>query len=616
LSRVALDPVAVDDAGQELALNEAFLAAGRFVQAAGGDTVQLAHAAHRCLVQQGHGVGCEYLALDTGVLHAVAQVLRGVLGRERVDVQSDVEPRVQRPIPAHAEQVFQLGQAHEHEGKERLRVPLVVEEDVEVAQHLLVEQVRLIEEEDREDALLGQVLDVSRDGVEDRGSGGVRGEAQGEAELAVEVPAAECGVVAIGQPKAGFREPGAQCSEDTRLADRSGYLAHPCGVAVKFEIAGSSNGYLVSWSNGEMRLLSISRMTEWVRRSAQRFWSKLDLRGSGSEIAGIAADSCRRRRELVVENALLRHQLNVLRRQVSRPRLDLMDRLKLVLGSALLPSWRRSIAIVQPDTILRWHRAGFRLFWRARTRHRKESSLPAETIGIIRDMARRCRLWGAERIRGELLKLGIKVSKRTIQKYMRGVRTRGGGQTWATFLKNHSESIWACDFVQTYDMFFRQVYAFFIVHLASRRVVHVAATRNPTREWTAQQLRNATMDGEAPRVLLRDRDDKFGSTFDRVAEGAGIRVIKIAVRAPNMNAVAERFVGSVRREMLDHVLLLDDRHLDSLAQQYKAYFNDVRPHQGIGQLMPANRALEIDKSKPIVVTSVLGGLHADYRRAA
>jgi transposase InsO family protein len=160
-------------------------------------------------------------------------------------------------------------------------------------------------------------------------------------------------------------------------------------------------------------------------------------------------------------------------------------------------------------------------------------------------MAHRGRLWGAERIRGELLKIGIKVSKRTVQKYMRGVRGKGGGgQTWATFLRNHADRTWACDFIQTYDLLFRQVYAFFIVHVASRRAIHVAATRHPTQAWTAQQLRHATMDGEAPAVLLRDRDDKFGPTFDHVAEGIGARVIKTAVRAPNMNAVAERFVGS------------------------------------------------------------------------
>jgi len=159
-----------------------------------------------------------------------------------------------------------------------------------------------------------------------------------------------------------------------------------------------------------MRLLAISRMTEWVRRAVRRFRSKLGLRGCGGELAGIAADACRSRRELVIENAVLRHQLNILRRGVKRPALGPIDRVKLVIGAMLLPSWRGAIAIVQPDTILRWHRIGFRLFWRSGSRRRRASRLPAKTVEVIRDMARRCRLWGAERIRGELLKLGIKVN--------------------------------------------------------------------------------------------------------------------------------------------------------------------------------------------------------------
>jgi transposase InsO family protein len=328
-------------------------------------------------------------------------------------------------------------------------------------------------------------------------------------------------------------------------------------------------------------------------------------------------DAVRSRRELVLENAVLRHQVNVLRRRCKRPRLDVVDRLKLLLGARWLPSWRRVIVLVQPETVLRWHRAGFRRFWRRRSRSHTTSPLPRETIELIRDMAARGRLWGAERIRGELLKLGIKVSKRTIQKYMRGVRgRRGGGQSWATFVKNHAERMWACDFIQTHDLLFRQVYAFFIVHLASRRVVHVAATRNRTQAWTAQQLRNATMDKDAPAVLVRDRDDKFGPAFDRVAQGVGAKVIKTAVRAPNMNAVAERFVLSARRELLDHVLLMDDQHLASLMRQYQRYFNESRPHQGIGHRVPAKPVIDTDPSKPIEVTSVLGGLHVDYRRAA
>ena len=208
---------------------------------------------------------------------------------------------------------------------------------------------------------------------------------------------------------------------------------------------------------------------------------------------------------------------------------------------------------------------------------------------LIRDMAARGRLWGAERIRGELLKLGIKVSKRTIQKYMRGVRSRGGGgQSWATFLKNHAERVWVCDFIQTHDLLFRQVYAFFLCiwHHGAWSMSPQPATR--PRRGRAQQLRNVTMDGDAPAVLLRDRDDKFGPAFDRAAQGVGPKVIRTAVRAPNMNALAEPFVASVRRELLDHVLLVDDQHLASLLRRYQNYFNESRPHQGLGQRIPAD----------------------------
>jgi hypothetical protein len=181
---------------------------------------------------------------------------------------------------------------------------------------------------------------------------------------------------------------------------------------------------------------------------------------------------------------------------------------------------------------------------------------------------------------------------------MKGARGKHIGQDWATFLKNHVDSTWACDFIQTYDLLFRQVYAFFIVHLGSRKVVYTAACRNPTQESTAQQLRNATMDGEAPKILLRKRDDKYGASFDDVAKGAGARVIKTAVRAPNMNSIAERFVGSSRQEMLDHVIVLDERHLGRLMGQYKDYFNGARPHQGIGQKIPARTPAAADTTKP------------------
>ncbi len=169
--------------------------------------------------------------------------------------------------------------------------------------------------------------------------------------------------------------------------------------------------------------------------------------------------------------------------------------------------------------------------------------------------------------------------------------------------------------MQTYDLLFRPLFLFFLVNRSSRRVVHVAATRHPTQEWTAQQLRNATMEGVAPRFLIRDRDEKFGAMFDRVAEGAAVKVIRTGIRAPNMNPVAERFVGSLRREAPDHVFLLGEDQLGKVGREYVCYFNKARPHQGIGQRIPEGPANYNHEGK-IVALPALGGLHHDYRRVA
>src|SRR5262249_31284482 len=190
--------------------------------------------------------------------------------------------------------------------------------------------------------------------------------------------------------------------------------------------------------------------------------------------------------------------------------------------------------IVQPETLLRWHRQGFRLFWRPKSRATTSTARPkvaAETIALIKEMAAANRLWGAERIRGELLKLGIRVAKTTVQRYLRQARPRrGAGQTWSTFLRTHAKDIWACDFRPVTDRLFRQLYAFFIIELGSRRVVHVAATRHPTDAWVAQQLREATPYSEHPTYLIRDNDSKFGPAFARIAKNSGITVIRTAYR--------------------------------------------------------------------------------------
>lgn len=230
-------------------------------------------------------------------------------------------------------------------------------------------------------------------------------------------------------------------------------------------------------------------------------------------------------------------------------------------------------------------------------------------------MASENRLWGAERIRGELLKLGLRVAKRTVQRHMRGVLppAHRDGQRWRTFLRNHS--IWACDFLQTYDVRFRPIFAFFVVDVNTKRVIHVATTQH----WTTQQLRNATAfaRGALPKFIIRDNDDKFGGDFDRVAAGAGIRTLRTAIGAPLMNSVCERFLGSVRRECLDHVIILGQRHLLSILREYSVtYFNLARPHQGLDQKIPAATPARPARVSSVVATPVLGGLHHDYRVAA
>jgi putative transposase len=233
-------------------------------------------------------------------------------------------------------------------------------------------------------------------------------------------------------------------------------------------------------------------------------------------------------------------------------------------------------------------------------------------------MARENPLWGADRMRGELLKLDIRVSKRTIQRYLRQARpSRPSGQSWSAFVRNHAGEIWACDFLQLSDLCFRPLYAFFLVELASRRVVHIGATRQPTDAWAAQQLREATPFGAAPRYLLHDRDSKYGALFARVAATSNITVLTTPYRAPRANASCERFLGSVRRACLDHLLLLGERHLRRALGEYVAYSNQARPHQGSGQAIP-ERATPLEQQPQgggrVVAIPVLGGLHHDYCR--
>lgn len=257
-----------------------------------------------------------------------------------------------------------------------------------------------------------------------------------------------------------------------------------------------------------------------------RLWMKPD---NHDLVLNAAIDLTRSKPELILENMLLRQQLIVLKRQGKRPALSWRDRMLFVLLASKLTTWKRALVIVQPETLLRWHRDLFRWVWRRKSRPRRRGKPPLtdDVVRLIKRIAKENRRWGAERISGELLKLGLRVSKSSIQKYMQEVRDGcPSKQTWATFLRNQASEIWACDFLQTYDFFFRAMFVFVIIELRSRRLVQYGVTRNPTDEWVEQHLREATPFVQGPRYLIRDNDSKYGATFARVASGTGIEVLR------------------------------------------------------------------------------------------
>ena len=356
----------------------------------------------------------------------------------------------------------------------------------------------------------------------------------------------------------------------------------------------------------------MGKFLSWLQEHTKH-WTKP---ATSTLISGVLSDLTRSRIDLVVENALLRQQLIVLKRQIKRPQLTDPDRFRLVFLSHFTKFWKQSLHIVQPETLLRWHRELFRLYWRQKSQGKPKVS--PETIRLIQKIAKENHLWGTERIRGELLKLGIEVSKRSIQKYMpKEIRSRSSSQTWATFLKNQAGDIWACDFTVVYDWLFRQWYIFVVLELKTRRIAHIGVIQFPTDEWTAQQLREATPWGSGPKYLIRDRDSKYARRFSAAAAGSGIQELKTPYRTPCANGICERFMGSLRRECLDHILIYDGKHLQRVVQKYTNYYNQERPHQGIGQRIPNHYGIPESPTRGRITSkAILGGLHHSYARAS
>jgi putative transposase len=340
-----------------------------------------------------------------------------------------------------------------------------------------------------------------------------------------------------------------------------------------------------------------------------------------SLLLGTVADLAKGRTELLVENALLRVPLIVLRRQIKRPACRKTDKFLLVLLARMIRTWKQALFIVQPETLLRWHREFFRLFWKHRSKaDARQPKLSSETIALSKDMAMNNWRLLSRTHPWRVTKLDIRVCKRTIQKSMRHVRfTRPGGQNWATFLQNHAADIWACDFLQITDLFFRSLFAFFIIELNSRKVLHVGVTKAPTDAWVAQQLREATPYRQVPRFLIHDNDSKFGPAFARVAATSSIKLLKTPYHAPRANAVCERFLGSVRRACLDHIFALHEKQVYRVLKAYVEYFHHMRPHQGMKQQVPESLRSPVPlepSAGQVIALPILGGLHHDYPRTA
>jgi transposase InsO family protein len=327
---------------------------------------------------------------------------------------------------------------------------------------------------------------------------------------------------------------------------------------------------------------------------------------------------------LEVENAVLRHQLRVLRRAVKRPPLEWRDRLLLAAASRLLPRDRWTVFLVVPQTLLRWHRELVRRKWSYRHRSPGRPPLDPAVRDFVLRFARENPRWGCVRIQGELRKLGVRVGATTIRSIMRrsglGPAPRRGGPSWAEFLRAQAHGIVACDFFTVETVWLRTLYVLFFIEHGSRRVRLAGVTANPDGVWMRQQARNLAIEErlENVRFLIHDRDTKFSGPFDEILRGEGVRVIKTPVRAPRANAVAERWVRSVRNECLDQILVFGRRHLEQILRDYLTHYNTERPHRSLALAAPVGASQEVRESPPDEIRrrDVLAGLIHEYHAAA
>ena len=339
-------------------------------------------------------------------------------------------------------------------------------------------------------------------------------------------------------------------------------------------------------------------MTKWLSFILQSFVSLL-----------------RTRRDLAFENLLLRQQLAVMKEKGVRPALSQADRSFWAAVSKLWPRWRDALHIVRPETVIRWHRDGYRRHWTRKCSKKGRPELDPKIRLLIKRMSQANPLWGAPRIHGELLKLGIEVSETTVSKYL--IRTKKPpSQTWRTFLENHAKDIIATDFFTVPTATFRVLFVLVVLSHDRREILHTNVTESPTAEWTARQVIEAVGLDDAPKYLVRDQDRKFSAHFSRQIASVGLAEVLTAPASPWQNAYAERVIGTIRRECLDHSIILGEQHLRRTVRRYADYYNRVRTHLSLAKDAPKSRLVQFEANGPIRSRRHCGGLHHEYYRQA
>lgn len=334
---------------------------------------------------------------------------------------------------------------------------------------------------------------------------------------------------------------------------------------------------------------------------------------------GVLARMFQPRQILLIENLALRQQLIVFKRQHSRPKLAALDKLFWVLLRRCWSSWKTTLIVVSPDTVVRWHRAGFRLYWRFISRVRRpvgRRPVTKEIRELIFRMVAENPTWRAPRIHGELIMLGFRVSERSVSRWMRRApRDPEPARRWLSFLRNHREAIAAMDFFSVPTVTFNVLYVFFILGHDRRRILHYNVTRHPTSAWIVQQLREAFPYEPPTKFLILDHDAKYGTEVPAAIRSMEITAVRTMVGCPWQNGVAERWVGNCRRELLDHVIAINESHLKRLLASYVDYYHQDRTHCGLQKQTPGKR-MRCSGQGSVVAWPRIGGLHHRYERAA